>query len=363
MMISCEAQQTLLERAEPLASFNDDTILAMDGRPDRLYVIKQVPAPCAALYRAVAAISHPNLAPIAGVAEQGTAARVIRPYISGQTLAERMRGTPVSPDEALRIAADVCAGLAALHRAGIVHRDVTPGNILITDDGFAKLIDYGIARSFTAAKPADTEILGTPGYAAPEQFGFSQSSAQTDIYAVGVLLNVMCTGAFPNERLADGKLGRIVRKCTAMDAKRRYQTAEQLGNALQSLRRTLRPAGDAATPPFLRRIPGLRSRWNAVAALALLGYLVLIAFSAAFLSGIPAEPLRAVGMVTSWVLMVPAPFCCFTNFLNVWDRLPISRGMPQPQQRRLYILLGVCSIFLSLLLLGLSVPPSTPAAV
>lgn len=361
MMITQEAQQTLLERVRPLAPFNDETKLVMDGTPDRLYVVKRIPVSGAAVYRAVAALHHPNLAPIACIADWDDEAYVVRPYISGQTLAARMRGGTLSQDELLRIATDVCAGLAALHHAGIVHRDVTPGNILITDDGRAKLIDYGIARSFTASKSADTEILGTPGYAAPEQFGFTQSSAQTDIYAVGVLLNVMRTGVFPNERMADGRLGRIVRKCTSMDANRRYRTAAQLGRAIRSLQRVGRAPEPFSAPPVLRCIPGLRSRYLVVAVLSLLGYAFLAFLSAAILSMLPKEPLRAVGWILSWGLMIPFPFCCFTNFLEIWNRIPFSRGMTKAQQRRTYILLGVASILLSMLLLGISNSPTASA--
>lgn len=74
--------------------------------------------------------------------------------------------------------------------------------------------------------------MGTVGYASPEQLGVAQSDARTDIYAVGVLLNVMITGKHPSEKLAKGKAGRIVRKCTNVNPNERYQTAEKLSNAL-----------------------------------------------------------------------------------------------------------------------------------
>ena len=78
----------------------------------------------------------------------------------------------------------------------------------------------------------DTVILGTVGYASPEQLGVSQSDARTDIYAAGVLLNVMLTGEHPSVRLASGRLGQIVEKCTAISPSHRYSTAEKLAQAL-----------------------------------------------------------------------------------------------------------------------------------
>ena len=74
--------------------------------------------------------------------------------------------------------------------------------------------------------------MGTVGYVAPEQLGLSQSDARTDIYAAGVLYNVMLTGAHPTVQLANGKAGRIVRKCTAVNPDERYQSAQKLSNAL-----------------------------------------------------------------------------------------------------------------------------------
>ena len=87
------------------------------------------------------------------------------------------------------------------------------------------------ARKISSAGK-DTVVMGTVGYASPEQLGVAQSDARTDIYAVGVLLNVMITGKHPSEKLAKGKAGRIVRKCTSVNPDERYQTAEKLANAL-----------------------------------------------------------------------------------------------------------------------------------
>ena len=105
------------------------------------------------------------------------------------------------------------AGLGALHRCSLVHRDINANNILITTDGNVKIIDYGIVRLFDKSKSTDTVILGTPGYAAPEQFGFTQSDSRTDIYALGVLMNVMMTGRLPSEDTARGGISRIIEKC------------------------------------------------------------------------------------------------------------------------------------------------------
>ena len=93
------------------------------------------------------------------------------------------------------------------------------------------LIDLNAARQISNASKY-TVIMGTVGYASPEQLGVTQSDARTDIYALGVLLNVMITGKHPSEKMAKGKAGRIVRKCTNVNPDDRYQSAEKLANAL-----------------------------------------------------------------------------------------------------------------------------------
>ena len=114
-----------------------------------------------------------------------------------------------------------------MHERNLVHRDVKPENVIITKTGRVVLIDFNASRKVSTASK-DTVIMGTVGYASPEQLGLSQSDARTDIYATGILLNVMTTGKHPTEKLAHGKVGRIVRKCTSVSPDERYQTVEKL---------------------------------------------------------------------------------------------------------------------------------------
>lgn len=156
---------------------------------------------------------------------------VLEEYIDGVTVAEVMESGRYRYLGAKRVLRSVCDALSVLHQRGIIHRDVKPENVMISKDGRVVLIDLNASRKVSAASK-DTVIMGTVGYAAPEQLGLSQSDARTDIYAAGVLLNVMLTGSFPTERLAKGKAGRIVRRCTALNADERFQSAEKLKNAL-----------------------------------------------------------------------------------------------------------------------------------
>ncbi len=102
---------------------------------------------------------------------------------------------------------------------------------MIGKDGRVVLIDLNAARRVSSATK-DTVILGTVGYASPEQLGIAQSDPRSDIYAAGVLLNVMITGKHPSEKIAKGKAGRIVRKCTSINLDQRFDSAERLAAAL-----------------------------------------------------------------------------------------------------------------------------------
>ena len=102
---------------------------------------------------------------------------------------------------------------------------------MVTGDGRVSLVDFNTARILSGAG-RDTVIMGTVGYVSSEQLGTAESDARTDIYAAGVLLNVMVTGALPQEKPAPGRAGRIVRKCTAANPGDRYQSATEMLSAL-----------------------------------------------------------------------------------------------------------------------------------
>lgn len=159
---------------------------------------------------------------------------VLEEYIDGLTVSQIAETGKYRKHGAVKVIRAICRGLEVLHDNGIVHRDIKPENIMIDKNGRVVIIDFNAARS-VSAKPRDTVIMGTVGYASPEQLGIAQSDARTDLYAVGVLLNVMLTGKHPSETVARGRLGRIVRKCTAINPNDRYRSAKQLAAALHRL--------------------------------------------------------------------------------------------------------------------------------
>ena len=156
---------------------------------------------------------------------------VLEEYIDGMTVAQVMQSGRYRPRGVVRLMREVCAALTVLHTHDIVHRDVKPENVMVTTDGRVVLVDFNASR-MVSVRSRDTVIMGTVGYASPEQLGLSQSDARTDIYAAGVMLNVMLTGEHPAKTIVGGKLGRVVRKCTAVNPNERYPTAKALAKDL-----------------------------------------------------------------------------------------------------------------------------------
>lgn len=177
------------------------------------------------VYRLLQTVSHPNLPLVYDNISLTDAFVVLEEYIDGVTVADVLETGGYTYRGARRVLSGVGAALCFLHKNGFVHRDVKPENVVVGTDGVVKLIDYDIARVMTSASQ-DTRVLGTMGYAPPEQQGLAQSDPRSDIYALGVLLNVMLTREHPSVHLARGRTGKIVLKCTAVSPEKRFQTVE-----------------------------------------------------------------------------------------------------------------------------------------
>ena len=206
------------------------TFLARHKITGKIAVKKYVDADRIAVYEKLSRIEDPHLEKIYEYAADERRGIVLVEYISGTSLQEQIEEKKTfSEEEAFCMIKDLCKVLQKVHAAGIVHRDVNPNNIMISGDGVLKLIDFGIAREMKEEQEKDTMILGTPGYAAPEQFGFIQTDGRTDMYAVGVLFNELLTGCLPGKQIYEGfPFGGIIRRCTEIDARQRYQSDEEL---------------------------------------------------------------------------------------------------------------------------------------
>lgn len=156
---------------------------------------------------------------------------VIEEYIQGDTLDFLLKGALCSPAETRQIVRQLCQALWVLHSMAAVHRDIKPENVILRGADTV-LIDFDAARLHKPQAEADTQVLGTTGFAAPEQYGLGQSDTRTDIYSLGVLMNVMLTGEHPSRKLAEGRMGRVIQRCTQVNPAKRYKNVLRLMEAL-----------------------------------------------------------------------------------------------------------------------------------
>ena len=188
---------------------------ARDTRLDRTVAVKVLPEHIAKRddlrarfereARTVASLNHPNICVLHDIGSHNGTPFMVMEYLEGETLAARMDRGRVPLDEALRIAVQVGDALDRAHRAGVTHRDIKPGNIMLTRDG-AKVLDFGLARvaEKATAGPADVTltkvltgentVMGTPQYMAPELFEGKAADARSDIWAFGAVLYEMVAG-------------------------------------------------------------------------------------------------------------------------------------------------------------------------
>jgi serine/threonine protein kinase len=148
--------------------------------------------------RAAAGLEHPGIARVLDLGEDGGRPYLVMELLHGQSLAQRLaRAGPLPPAEAARVVAAAAEALQVAHRAGIVHRDVKPGNVFLTGDGEVKLLDFGIASAANQAALTGGDLIGTAAYLAPERMLGHDATPASDVYALGVLLYELLAGRPP----------------------------------------------------------------------------------------------------------------------------------------------------------------------
>lgn len=207
---------------------------------------------------------------------------VIEEYIKGESLQSMLeeRGH-LTEEMALFYFRQLSIIVQRLHKAvpPIIHRDIKPSNVLMMDSGQIRLLDMNAARQQTPGAGQDTRMIGTVGYAAPEQYGFAASDARTDIYALGVLLNVMLTGCLPQEKLAQGRYQSLIQRATRLEPGERFQS---IADMLQALDDGIEVNDEPIEPEvpekdrFKNRLPGFRTDEAYKWIWPMAGYLLLL---------------------------------------------------------------------------------------
>ncbi|MBA2353605.1 MAG: protein kinase, partial [Acidobacteria bacterium] len=226
--------------------------------------------------RAISALNHPNICTIHDIGEHDGRFFIVMEHLDGETLRQRLSRGRLDPAPLLALGIEIADGLDAAHTAGIVHRDIKPGNVFITRGNHAKILDFGLAQSNSADRSEDPLtaaglVWGTADYMSPEQAGGRPLDARADLFSLGIVLHEMATGARPVAGARAGvdvppALGRLIGRCLEQDRERRIMRAADVRAELQRLTR------DAESGAVVRSARSRRAGWTllgaAVAALA-----------------------------------------------------------------------------------------------
>ena len=207
----------------------------------------------------LARLQHPSLPRIYEHFLEGNRWYLVMDFIDGETLDERLRRTPgrkLPPPEVVEIGIQLCKVLDYLHKLQppVIFRDLKPSNVMLTHEGHLYLIDFGIARIFKPGQAKDTKAYGSIGYSAPEQFDREQTTAQADVYSLGITLHEMLSGSIPartpfnmpplqfSSQPALERLATLVTRMVALDKDKRPASTEQVRQELESIRDGLKQA-------------------------------------------------------------------------------------------------------------------------
>ena len=268
-----------IERYQIINKLNDrnSVFLVRNVLDGSLWVEKIIEKESIEIYRRLMNIRQQNIAYVKEIYMKDEVAAVIEEYAEGISIFDAIdQGRLFSVSEVREIVFQLCEALKCLHKSNIVHRDISANNVIIDSNENVKLIDMGISRIKNPEKRVDTYFMGTAGYAAPEQFGFRQTDEKSDIFSLGVLMNVMLTGQFPSEGIysKNQRMRKIISKCIEMEPKNRYKNVNEVKRCFM----TISTEKNNKLSAMIKELPGTRTMtwWKMI--IAFFFYAVIFIF-------------------------------------------------------------------------------------
>ena len=203
------------------------TSLMRNKDTGELVVKKEMGKESFSVYSLLKSIKNKNLIKVLECFRDEDKTIEIEEYVNGKRLDDYFQEKKATLEQVVDVGIALCEGLAPMHKLNLVHRDIQPKNIIITNEGSLKIIDFDISRKENENATHDTTLLGTVGYAAPEQYGFAQTTNRSDIYSIGAVLK---------ELSSFSELDKIIAKCMEMDPANRYENVERLKNELEKIK-------------------------------------------------------------------------------------------------------------------------------
>lgn len=306
-----------------------EIFLVQNIQDEKIYIKKEIKEYTRDVYESIKNIKTINMPKIYEVFELNEKLIVIEEYINGDTLQSILeRENKLDEKIVIKYMISLCDILEKIHGLNppIIHRDIKPANIIISNDNILKLIDFDISRTYKEGEKMDTTLLGTKGYASPEQFGFDQTDCRSDIYAMGVMMNVLTTGKHIKEELNNTLLKDIIKKCTHISAEDRYDNVLDLKKELiNKLYNSSKVEKDNKinmnfSNSNQKALPGFRSKNFIYMILSSFWYLFLI--MALFVATSFNEFLGNVILIVTMLSI----YFIFTNYLGIKNKLPILKS-------------------------------------
>jgi len=309
-----------------------------DSRTGHLYVKKVLSVYNAAVFEDLMLHPIPNLPKLIEVHEDTEAhtLTVIEEYISGETLEEQLGKRSFAEKEVRDILRRLLMILSNLqsHKPAIIHRDIKPSNIILTSSGEVYLIDWNAAKYESKGEARDTILIGTKGYAAPEQFGFGSSGVKTDIYAVGVLANTLLCGRETDQIIKNSKLTEFITICTKLDPEDRFGSIKEMLNVLNG-----KPPKKhypyyglgpfPGTDPYHGKRkylpPGFRTKNLIHEGISVLVYTMMIYLSSGFLISDVSPLLNIINNIFFFLMMLMTVLIS-CNYLDIQNAFPMCRS-------------------------------------
>ena len=339
-----DKSKLLLWQFREIGQINKNTVVVYNDYLQRQMILKILPRQNLPVLKDIMKIKHPNLMEIYDVMDDGINCNCLCEFVFGNNLDKIVYNKMgVDPKIAEKWMVQLCNGVETLHQKNIIHRDITPNNVMVDYDGNIKLIDFNISRERKQSASRDTTVMGTAGYASPEQFGFTQTGFGADIYAMGVLLNFMLTGKMPNEKLCSGKYASIVKKATQIKEEDRYSNVYQMELALQGNGNEKLSFADK----FLLNLPGFRSNKTSHKVIAIIGYVLyfILLYCAIDVTFINGDVESLINGFVAWSLV---PYICFFDVGNV------SRFLGKGTQKSKKTLLKIIGVALMVIIPNLT---------
>lgn len=341
-----------------------EIFLVQNIQDEKIYIKKDIREYTKEIYENIKRIKSKNIPKIYEILEDKDKLIIIEEFINGDTLQSILeKENKLQEEDVIKYMISLCEVLNEIHSLNppIIHRDIKPSNIMISNDNVLKLIDFDISRTYKEGESLDTTLLGTKGYASPEQFGFDQTDCRSDIYAMGVMMNVLTTGKHIKEELNNTLLKDIIKKCTYISAEDRYDNVldlkEELINKVYNNSKLKRDDKLNMTSYIKKEkplninskaLPGFRSKNFIKMILSSFWYLFLI--MGLFVGKSFNEFLGNVILVVTMLSI----YFIFTNYLGIRNKLPLLKSEKIRVRLVGYWIYSVVIFFIGGLLLNLT---------